>query len=71
MRVFHIRTPNRLKRAPISRTSGAHTICGAPATEHDARASWEAFAIGDFVPCEHCIAARDAARKGRKRAAVS
>lgn len=68
MKVFHIRKPAKPGTRRISSlrvTPTAATFCGAAATDHDIRASWDATGVGQYVCCEACIAARDAAKRSR------
>jgi hypothetical protein len=58
MKVFHIRQPGPLRRK---------TYCGAPPTQHDNLASWQAFAVGNYEPCAECVAARKRCQAAQRK----
>lgn len=68
---FHI-------RAPLPRKGGnqfyldnaprvAKTLCGEPVTSHDIYYAWQAFAVGNYEPCERCVEIRRESKSTRIR----
>lgn len=58
LKTFHI-----LATTPHGEIRRKRTLCGAAATGHDIRFGWQAFAVGQYEPCQECIRLRKEARR--------
>jgi hypothetical protein len=73
-KVFHIRAPrprNGMANSfyPVQSAYHPHkTLCGSPVTFKDIKFDWQAFEVGNYVPCPDCIEARRRHRANARKA---
>lgn len=62
-KTFHI-----LARTPRGQRRVKKTLCGQPLTGHDIMFGWQAFAVGNYVPCVECCHIRAQLNRDSRKA---